>query len=143
MLWSQLAKRCSLGHWSRSEWLDGCQQPLPPTYVLTRSPESAAFAASHHLGLGVSFAPLKITAAVMTHYRALGAEYGWEPTTDDLVFRATIMIGDTDEEALEGVHRYWSSRGLANSTPAARAVTGLAGRLRGSSAASMLQQNAG
>jgi alkanesulfonate monooxygenase SsuD/methylene tetrahydromethanopterin reductase-like flavin-dependent oxidoreductase (luciferase family) len=36
-------------------WPRPLQQPLPPTYVLTRSPESAEFAASHHLGLGVSF----------------------------------------------------------------------------------------
>jgi hypothetical protein len=34
----------------------------------------AEFATSHHLGLGVSFAPLKATADVMTHYRALCAE---------------------------------------------------------------------
>ena len=124
-------------------WPRPLQQPLPPTYVLTRSPESAEFAASHHLGLGVSFAPLKTTAAVMTQYRAMCAEHGWEPTADDLVFRATIMVGDTDEEAQDGVRRYWSAQALANSTPAARAVTGLAGRLRGSSAASMPQQNAG
>jgi len=108
-------------------WPRPLQQPLPPTYVLTRSPESAEFAASHHLGLSVSFAPVKSTAEVMNLYRAMCAEHGWQPTADDLIFRATIMIGETDEEAQEGVRRYWSSRGLANSTPAARAVTGLAG----------------
>jgi alkanesulfonate monooxygenase SsuD/methylene tetrahydromethanopterin reductase-like flavin-dependent oxidoreductase (luciferase family) len=116
-------------------WPRPLQQPLPPTYVLTRSPESAAFAASHRLGLGVSFAPLAATAEVMNHYRAMCAEHGWQPTADDLIFRATIMIGETDEEAEEGVSRYWSSRGLANSTSAAKAVTTLAGRLRGSSMA--------
>jgi alkanesulfonate monooxygenase SsuD/methylene tetrahydromethanopterin reductase-like flavin-dependent oxidoreductase (luciferase family) len=111
--------------------------------VLTRSPESAEFAASHHLGLGVSFAPVQVTADVMNHYRAMCAEYGWQPTADDLIFRATIMLGETDEEAQEGVRRYWSSRGLANSTPAARAVTGLAGRLRGSSMTGLQNQNVG
>jgi alkanesulfonate monooxygenase SsuD/methylene tetrahydromethanopterin reductase-like flavin-dependent oxidoreductase (luciferase family) len=45
-------------------WPRPLQQPLPPTYVLTRSPESAEFAASHHLGLGVSFAPVRITASL-------------------------------------------------------------------------------
>lgn len=124
-------------------WPRPLQQPLPPTYVLTRSPESAEFAASHHLGLGVSFAPVKVTAETMNHYRVMCAEHGWEPTADDLIFRATIMLGETDEEAQEGVQRYWSSRGLANSTPAARAVTGLAGRLRGSSTASFQNQNMG
>lgn len=124
-------------------WPRPLQQPLPPTYVLTRSPESAAFAASHHLGLGVSFAPLEVTAKVMNHYRAMCAEDDWQPEVDDLLFRATIMISETDEEAQEGVRRYWSSRGLANSTPAARAVTGLASRLRGSSMATFQNQNTG
>ena len=45
-------------------WPRPLQQPLPSTYVLTRSPESAEFAASHHLGLGVSFAPVRITASL-------------------------------------------------------------------------------
>jgi hypothetical protein len=76
----------------------------------------AEFAASHHLGLGVSFAPLKAKADVMTHDRALGAEYGWEPTADDLICRATMMVGDADEEAQEGVHHYWSAR-AAGGTP--------------------------
>jgi alkanesulfonate monooxygenase SsuD/methylene tetrahydromethanopterin reductase-like flavin-dependent oxidoreductase (luciferase family) len=122
-------------------WPRPLQQPLPPTYVLTRSPESAAFAAGHRLGLGVSFAPLAATAEVMNHYRAMCAEHGWQPTADDLIFRATIMIGETDEEAEEGVSRYWSSRGLANSTSTAKAVTTLAGRLRGSSMAAVQYQN--
>jgi alkanesulfonate monooxygenase SsuD/methylene tetrahydromethanopterin reductase-like flavin-dependent oxidoreductase (luciferase family) len=122
-------------------WPRPLQQPLPPTYVLTRSPESAAFAASHHLGLGVSFAPLQVTADTMHHYRAMCTQHGWQPTADDLLFRATIMIGETDEEAEEGVSRYWSSRGLANSTSAAKAVTTLAGRLRGSSMAAVQNQN--
>jgi alkanesulfonate monooxygenase SsuD/methylene tetrahydromethanopterin reductase-like flavin-dependent oxidoreductase (luciferase family) len=124
-------------------WPRPLQQPLPPTYVLTRSPESAEFAASHHLGLGVSFAPVKVTADTMNHYRAMCAEHGWETTAGDLIFRATIIIGETDEEAQEGVVRYRSSRGLANSLPAARAVTALAGRLRGSSTTSFQNQNAG
>jgi alkanesulfonate monooxygenase SsuD/methylene tetrahydromethanopterin reductase-like flavin-dependent oxidoreductase (luciferase family) len=124
-------------------WPRPLQQPLPPTYVLTRSPESAEFAASHHLGLGVSFAPLKATAGVMRQYRKMCTEHGWEPASDDLIFRATIMVAETDEAAQEGVRRYWSARGLANSTAAARAVTELAGRLRGSSMANSQTQTAG
>jgi alkanesulfonate monooxygenase SsuD/methylene tetrahydromethanopterin reductase-like flavin-dependent oxidoreductase (luciferase family) len=112
-------------------WPRPLQQPFPPTYVLTRSAESAEFAASHHLGLGASFVPVQAAAGVMDHYRAKCAEHGWEPAADDLVFRATIMIAETDQEAQEGMGRYWSNRGLARSSPTARAVTGLAGRLRG------------
>jgi hypothetical protein len=37
-----------------------------------RSPESAAFTASHHLGLGVSFAPVQTTAGA--HYGAQGGD---------------------------------------------------------------------
>jgi alkanesulfonate monooxygenase SsuD/methylene tetrahydromethanopterin reductase-like flavin-dependent oxidoreductase (luciferase family) len=124
-------------------WPRPLQQPLPPTYVLTRSPESAEFAASHHLGLGVSFAPVRTTAEVMRHYRSMCADHGWEPTEDDLLFRATVMVGETDEQAQEGVRRYWSSRILGDSTPAARAVSTLGSRLRGSSMASPQSQNGG
>lgn len=124
-------------------WPRPLQQPLPPTYVLTRSPESAEFAASHHLGLGVSFAPVQTTAEVMNYYRSMCAEHGWEPTENDLLFRATIMVGETDEEAQEGVRRYWSSRILGDSTPATRAVSTLGSRLRGSSMAAPQRQNGG
>ena len=124
-------------------WPRPLQQPLPPTYVLTRSPESAEFAASHHLGLGVSFAPVRTTAEVMHQYRSMCADHGWEPTEDDLLFRATVMVGETDEQAQEGVRRYWSSRILGDSTPAARAVSTLGSRLRGSSMASPQSQNGG
>jgi alkanesulfonate monooxygenase SsuD/methylene tetrahydromethanopterin reductase-like flavin-dependent oxidoreductase (luciferase family) len=123
-------------------WPRPLQQPLPTTYVLTRSPESAEFAASHRLGLGVSFAPVQATREVMEHYRVRCAEHGWAPTPDELLFRATIMLAETDEGAEAGVQHYWSSRGLANSTPAARAVTGLAGRLRGSTMAGVQPQGA-
>jgi alkanesulfonate monooxygenase SsuD/methylene tetrahydromethanopterin reductase-like flavin-dependent oxidoreductase (luciferase family) len=104
----------------------------------------------------MKMALLRNTGAIHVHYEAHGckigknfvhiamcAEYEWHPTADDLIFRATIIIGETDEEAQDGVSRYWSSRGIANSTPAARAVTGLAGRLRGSSMASSQTQNVG
>jgi alkanesulfonate monooxygenase SsuD/methylene tetrahydromethanopterin reductase-like flavin-dependent oxidoreductase (luciferase family) len=124
-------------------WPRPLQQPLPPTYVLTRSPESAAFAASHHLGLGVSYAPVQSTAATMQQYRAMCADNGWEPQADDLLFRAAIMVDETDVAAQEGVRRYWSGRGLANSTPSARAVSALAGRLRGASTASLQPQDVG
>lgn len=79
----------------------------------------------------------------MNHYRAMGAAHGWQPTADDLIFRATIMIGETDEEAQEGLRRYWSSRILGDSTPAAKAVSALGSRLRGSSMAGPQHQNGG
>ena len=45
---------------------------VPTSFVLMRSPESAAFTASHHLGLGVSFAPVQTTAGA--HYGAQGGD---------------------------------------------------------------------
>jgi alkanesulfonate monooxygenase SsuD/methylene tetrahydromethanopterin reductase-like flavin-dependent oxidoreductase (luciferase family) len=53
------------------------------------------------------------------------------------------VVGETDAEAHEGVRRYWSNRGLANSTPSARAVSALAGKLRGTSMASAQNQGVG
>ena len=43
-------------------WPRPLQQPYPPTYALGTSRESCEFAARHHLGLGLSYAPFEIIA---------------------------------------------------------------------------------
>jgi alkanesulfonate monooxygenase SsuD/methylene tetrahydromethanopterin reductase-like flavin-dependent oxidoreductase (luciferase family) len=43
-----------------SVWPRPLQQPHPPTYALGTSRESCEFAARHHIGLGVSFAPYEV-----------------------------------------------------------------------------------
>ena len=84
-----------------SVWPRPLQQPLPPTYSLGTSRESCAFAARHHIGLGVSFAPFEIVAKSTRYYREECARHGWEPTPEQMLYRANILLAETDEEARE------------------------------------------
>jgi alkanesulfonate monooxygenase SsuD/methylene tetrahydromethanopterin reductase-like flavin-dependent oxidoreductase (luciferase family) len=84
-----------------SVWPRPLQQPLPPTYSLGTSRESCEFAARHHIGLGVSFAPFEIVSKSTRYYREECARRGWEPTPEQMLYRANILIAETDEEAQE------------------------------------------
>jgi len=82
-------------------WPRPLQQPHPPTYALGTSRESCEFAARHRLGLGVSYAPFDVIAKVTRFYREQCALYGWQPAPDQIIYRANILIGETDEQAQE------------------------------------------
>jgi len=84
-----------------SVWPRPLQQPLPPTYSLGTSRESCEFAARHHIGLGVSFAPFEIVGKSTRYYREECARYGWEPTPEQMLYRANILLAETDDEAQE------------------------------------------
>jgi alkanesulfonate monooxygenase SsuD/methylene tetrahydromethanopterin reductase-like flavin-dependent oxidoreductase (luciferase family) len=80
-------------------WPRPQQQPHPPTYALGTSRESCEFAARHRLGLGVSYAPFAVIAKATRFYRETCAAYGWQPSPDEIIYRANILIGETDAEA--------------------------------------------
>jgi alkanesulfonate monooxygenase SsuD/methylene tetrahydromethanopterin reductase-like flavin-dependent oxidoreductase (luciferase family) len=82
-----------------SVWPRPAQQPHPPTYALGTSRESCEFAARHRLGLGVSYAPFEVIAKATRYYREQCALYGWEPAPEQIIYRANILIGETDKEA--------------------------------------------
>ncbi len=82
-----------------SIWPRPLQQPHPPTYALGTSAESCEFAARNHLGLGVSYAPFEVMAKSTRLYREQCAEYGWEPGPDQIVYRANMMLAETDAKA--------------------------------------------
>jgi len=84
-----------------SVWPRPLQQPLPPTYSLGTSRESCEFAARHHIGLGVSFAPFEVVSKSTRYYREECSRYGWEPTPEQMLYRANILLAETDEEAHE------------------------------------------
>ena len=84
-----------------SVWPRPLQQPLPPTYSLGTSRESCEFAARHHIGLGVSFAPFEVVAKSTRYYREECARHGWEPTPEQMLYRANILLAESDEEAQE------------------------------------------
>ena len=77
----------------------------PPTYALGTSAEAGEFAARHHIGLGVSYGTFELMAKSTQYYRERCAHYGWEPQPDDIIYRANMILGETDdaaEEALRG-----------------------------------------
>jgi alkanesulfonate monooxygenase SsuD/methylene tetrahydromethanopterin reductase-like flavin-dependent oxidoreductase (luciferase family) len=86
-----------------SVWPRPLQQPYPPTYALGTSRESCDFAARHHIGLGASFAPYDLVCGATRYYREQCAHYGWEPAPEQIVYRANIVIANTDEEAQESL----------------------------------------
>src|SRR5207244_2987985 len=82
-----------------SIWPRPGQQPHPPTYALGTSREACEFAARHHLGCGVSYGPFEVMAKATRHYREACARHGWEPTPEQIIYRANMIVADTDEDA--------------------------------------------
>jgi alkanesulfonate monooxygenase SsuD/methylene tetrahydromethanopterin reductase-like flavin-dependent oxidoreductase (luciferase family) len=101
-----------------SIWPRPLQQPMPATYALGTSKESCDFAASHHIGLGASFAPYDLVCGATRYYREQCAEYGWEPDREQIVYRANIVIAETDEQAQETLN----ARGRGGVFPMQRVV---------------------
>src|SRR5215831_16244653 len=92
-----------------SVWPRPLQQPLPPTYSLGTSAESCEFAARHQIGLGVSFAPFPVVAKATRYYREECARHGWEPAPEQMLYRANILIAETDDEAHDLLERQRNS----------------------------------
>jgi alkanesulfonate monooxygenase SsuD/methylene tetrahydromethanopterin reductase-like flavin-dependent oxidoreductase (luciferase family) len=80
-------------------WPRVLQQPHPPTYVLGTSQESCEFAARHHLGLGLSYAPFASIARATRYYRDACARHGWQPAPEQMIYRANVLLAETDAEA--------------------------------------------
>src|SRR5262249_22410578 len=75
------------------------QQPLPPVIVATRSDDAVQYAASHRLGLAVSYDPVDQMARVVEQYNKWCNEAGWQPTPDQNVYRRSILLAETDRQA--------------------------------------------
>ena len=88
-----------------SIWPRPQSQPHPPTYALGTSAEAAAFAARHRLGLGVSYGTFELMGKSTRYYREQCARYGWEPGPDDIVYRANMILAETDDAAEEALRR--------------------------------------
>jgi alkanesulfonate monooxygenase SsuD/methylene tetrahydromethanopterin reductase-like flavin-dependent oxidoreductase (luciferase family) len=82
-----------------SVWPRPVQQPHPPVVVATRSDDTIRYAAEHRLGLGVSFVPVDQMARVTEKYRTWCEEAGWQPGPDQVVYRGTIYLAETDQQA--------------------------------------------
>ena len=84
-----------------SVWPRPLRQPHPPTYALGTSKQSCDFAARNHLGLGVSDGPVEAMAKSTNHYRRQCRESDWEPGPDHIIYRANMLLAETDDAADE------------------------------------------
>jgi alkanesulfonate monooxygenase SsuD/methylene tetrahydromethanopterin reductase-like flavin-dependent oxidoreductase (luciferase family) len=82
-----------------SIWPRPLQQPHPPTYALGTSRESLDFAARHRLGCGVSYGPFEVMGKATRYYREQCARHGWEPAPEQILYRANMLLAETDGEA--------------------------------------------
>ena len=84
-----------------SIWPRPVQAPHPPIYMSGSSPESGEFAARNRVGLGFAVTTLPLASKASRHYRSEAENAGWTPTGDDIIYRITCHVADTDEEAIE------------------------------------------
>ena len=82
-----------------SVWPKPVQQPMPPVLVASRSEDTVRFAADRGLGLGVSYDRVDHVAVVTDQYRQWCQEAGWQPEPDQVVYRGSICLGETDQQA--------------------------------------------
>jgi alkanesulfonate monooxygenase SsuD/methylene tetrahydromethanopterin reductase-like flavin-dependent oxidoreductase (luciferase family) len=88
-------------------WPGPIQRPHPPMYYSGNSFESATFAAKRHLALGVSFYPPHLVAQITNYYRQECAKHGWVPSSDQLLYRGFIGVGEDHKEAALLQSRYF------------------------------------
>ena len=75
-----------------------CPRPVP-ALLATRSDDAVQYAAAHRLGLAVAYAPVDQMANVTKKYNRWCQEVGWQPTPDQIVYRASILLAETDRQA--------------------------------------------
>jgi alkanesulfonate monooxygenase SsuD/methylene tetrahydromethanopterin reductase-like flavin-dependent oxidoreductase (luciferase family) len=102
------------------------QQPLPPVIVATRSEDAIRYAAAHRLGLAVSYDSVDQVSQITRKYRQWCQEAGWQPTPDQIVYRASILLAETDRQAENHLQRLKASglgeRGMNLRSSVTRAV---------------------
>jgi len=85
---------------SVSIWPRPVQDPHPPIYMSGSSRESAEFAARSRVSLGLAVTTVPLAALAAQRYREAAHATGWDPGKDDLLFRLSFHVADTDEQAL-------------------------------------------
>ncbi len=83
-----------------SIWPRPVQQPMPPVYVSGSSRDSGDFAARKRIGLGFAGATnIPSAARSAAFYREKAAEYGWQPTPEQVIYQIGCHVAETDEKA--------------------------------------------
>jgi alkanesulfonate monooxygenase SsuD/methylene tetrahydromethanopterin reductase-like flavin-dependent oxidoreductase (luciferase family) len=81
-------------------WPRPVQEPHPPIYMSGSSRESAEFAARNRVSLGLAVTTVPLATKAAQHYRDEARRADWEPSADDVLFRVSFHVADSDEQAL-------------------------------------------
>lgn len=84
-----------------SLWPRPLQEGGPPLFMSGSSPESGEYAARNRVGLGLAFTTLPLAAKAANFYREKANEAGWKPTSDNILYRLTAHVAETDDQAME------------------------------------------
>jgi alkanesulfonate monooxygenase SsuD/methylene tetrahydromethanopterin reductase-like flavin-dependent oxidoreductase (luciferase family) len=84
---------------SISIWPRPVQVPHPPVYVSGSSPESGDLAARLKLAIGLAFTTLPLASEAVRHYREQANASGWVPTPDQILYRLSVHVAETDQHA--------------------------------------------
>ena len=91
-------------------WPRPIQQPTPPLIMSGSSKDSGEFAARKHVSLGLAFTTLPLAAEAARFYREKCAEYGWTPTPEQVLYRATAHVAEDDKTAKEDLEPMFAPR---------------------------------
>jgi alkanesulfonate monooxygenase SsuD/methylene tetrahydromethanopterin reductase-like flavin-dependent oxidoreductase (luciferase family) len=84
--------------------------PAPMTARRARAPfagwSSARGMPRSSIGLGVSFGPFDAMGRVTGYYKQECARWGWQPEPHQIIYRANIVMGETQEKAQQALARY-------------------------------------
>lgn len=95
-----------------SVWPGVSQRPHPPIYGSGNSPESVRYAVEHGHKIGISFYPAHLTAALVRSYQDACAEAGRPSRPSDILYRAHVAVGETEQEARTLAGKYYGEGGL-------------------------------
>lgn len=105
-----------------SIWPRPIQQPHPPLFMSGSSPEAGEFAAQNQIGLGFAFTTVPLARKAVQHYRACAHAAGWEPTPDNVIYRAAFHVAETDDEAFADMNTLPPRMSLADQNVAISAA---------------------
>ncbi len=75
-------------------------------FALGTSREASDFAARNQIGLGVSFGPFDAMGRVTGYFKDQCADWGWQPEPHQIIYRANILIAETQEKAQQALAQY-------------------------------------
>jgi alkanesulfonate monooxygenase SsuD/methylene tetrahydromethanopterin reductase-like flavin-dependent oxidoreductase (luciferase family) len=82
-----------------SIWPRPVQQPHPPIFMSISSQEMAEFAAANKINAGLAVTTVPRATESVRIYREAARRHGWDPTPEQILYRAAVHVAETDEQA--------------------------------------------